>query len=281
MTPAAPGIAGKQALTPKQRAEADAAQILASFVAPPGARRQPTAPPSSPRLAGPIQTIGTPDLVDKASWWLVRGEPQALLGWEERHLPNRFTHSGSATGDGPVGVNPTWADFYALPAITGVLDQRELLVEVVDAGHGQTAIRVDAQVTWIPARPASERVPSAARVVTIAQVPDMNSHVPPPKPVTITDPAEVSAIAALIDALPVSPPGTFHCPMDAGAALVLTFRARPGGPPLAIAQDALEGCQFVGLTIGGKPQPGLGQPAAGQSLAAKVLRIAGLSWKLP
>jgi len=38
-------------------------------------------------------------------------------------------------------------------------------------GDGQTAIWVDAQVSWQPPRPAAERVPTAARVVTITLLP--------------------------------------------------------------------------------------------------------------
>jgi hypothetical protein len=54
-----------------------------------------------------------------------------------------------------------------MPQVAGVIDSRRLLVEVVLDGAG-TAIRVDAQVTWLPARPAGEQVPAGAGAVTIA-----------------------------------------------------------------------------------------------------------------
>jgi hypothetical protein len=57
---------------------------------------------------------------------------------------------------------------------------------------------------------------------------------------------------------------------------VLTFRARPGGPALAVATDMLDGCGGVGLTIGGKSQPGLANVSG-----TRILAIAGLTWKLP
>ncbi len=120
---------------------------------------------------------------------------------------------------------------FSLPDIPGVLDSRELVVEVVQDGD-KTAIRVDAQVTWQPARPASEKVPAAAKAVTISMDLGLNQRgKKPPKPVTITDRAKVRKLTALINSLALFPPGTFNCPADFGDDLMLTFRARPGTPP--------------------------------------------------
>jgi hypothetical protein len=77
--------------------------------------------------------------------------------------------------------------------------------------------------------------------------------------VTVTDPAQVRRIVALVDGLPLAPPGgDFSCPADSGATLVLTFRTQPGGPALAVAEPGLEGCEVVSFTIGGEPQLFLG-----------------------
>src|SRR5262249_26545098 len=70
---------------------------------------------------------------------------------------------------------------------------------------GQTAIRADAQVSWQPPRPAAERVPTAARVVTTAELRSLDPHARrPPAPVTITGPAVVRRLAALVDSLQLS-----------------------------------------------------------------------------
>ncbi len=82
----------------------------------------------------------------------------------------------------------------------------------------------------------------------------------PPKPVTITDPAQVSELKALINGLPLFPPGMFSCPADFGDDLVLTFRAGPRTPALAVATVDFAGCDGVDLTINGKPQPALAGP---------------------
>jgi hypothetical protein len=262
-----------------QRAVADASAILASFAVPTGARRLSAAPSVAKGvLKAPAQTLGTPDLVDKAEWWIASGAPQGVLAWEAGQLSHRFSSAGGGTGYGR-NIATTWTQVFSLPAIPGVLDSRELVVLVVQDGD-KTAIRVDAQVAWQPARSASEKVPAAAKAVTISIDPGLNQGGrKPQKPVTITDPAKVRALTALINGLTPFPPGAPDCPADFGGNLVLTFRAGPRTPALAVATVDLSGCDGVDLTIGGKPQPTLAGP--GTDSGPQVLRIAGLSWKIP
>jgi hypothetical protein len=273
---ASPGAA----LSHEQRAVADANAILASFAVPPGARKLPGAPTAGGGvLKQPEQVPSTPDLVDKSGWWLAVGAPRQVLGWEAAHLPRRFSGEGgygsSTFGFGTVA---TWFDVFSLPAIPAVLDSRQLIVEVVADG-GRTAIRVDSQVTWLPARPAGEMVPSAVGAVTVSEYLGLYVDRQPPKPVMITDPAKVRALAALIDGLPMPPQfGVIaeSCPDGNGSDLTLAFSARPGDPALAVATVALSGCPGVDFTIGGKQQPALGATSA---LGTQILTIAGLPWK--
>jgi hypothetical protein len=269
--------AAKPAPSPEQRAVQDADASLASFAVPPDARKLPRAPNlSGGALTHPIQTPVTPDLVDKAGWWLAPGSPRQVLTWEAAHLPHRFVLSGSGSTPNPPGTETTWADMFSLPAIVGVLDSRELVVQAVADGS-KTAIRVDAQVTWQPARPASEKVPAAARAVTISEDPGGNQpSAKPPRPVTITDRAQVRQLVALIDGLPLTQPGEFSCPAGFGDSLTLTFRAGRGTPPLAVATAELSGCRQVDFTIGGQPQPTLAAESG-----PLILTIAGLPWKVP
>jgi len=261
--------------TPKQRAEQDAAAILAAFVAPPGARHL-AAPPAG--LKSPSGLPGTPDLVDKAGWWQVAGEPRQVLDWMKAHVPHRFTLDGSGALDR--GTGPIWSDDFDLPAVPGVLLSRQLVLNATSAGRGQTAIRVDAQVTWLPARAPGETIPTEATAVTLSLTPGMDTHNKAPAPVTVTDQATVRKLTALVDGLPLFPEGTYSCPMDDGSSLALTFRAGRGGPALAVATVNLAGCEGVNLTIGGQRQPGLGPVAGGRSTAAQALKTAGLNWNL-
>ena len=120
---------------PREHAVADAAAILRAFAVPPGARRLPQAPDA---LKVPITTLVSTTLVDDVSFWRAPGQPQAVLAWEQAHLPRRFT-----LGDADFGP-PSWDRMFSLAPVPGVLTARDLVVEVTGAGHGQTAIRVDA-----------------------------------------------------------------------------------------------------------------------------------------
>jgi hypothetical protein len=152
------------------------------------------------------------------------------------------------------------------------------VVEVTGAGNRQTAIRVDAQVSWQPPRPGPERVPSATRVVTITQLPSLNPHARrPPAPVTITDLAVVRRLAALVDSLQLSTIGPAACPAVGLGGIRLAFLARAGGPPLAVAQGPAP-CGTVQFSTGGKQQPAL---QITDSFIPQVLKLAGLHWKVP
>ena len=264
--------------SPSQRAVADANAIFASFVVPEGARRLSAAPTVEKGvLKTPDELPGTPDVVDKAGWWIVPGAPPSVLAWEARHLPHRFSTSGTGTGSGPGFM--MWNQRESLPDVPGVLDSRWMLVTAVADGH-ETAIRVDAEVSWQPARPASEKVPATAQAVTISMDLGLNQGGKrPPKPVTITDQVRVSELKALINGLALFPPGTFGCPAGFGDNLMLTFRAGPRAPALAVATVDFTGCDGVYLTINGKSQPALAGP--GTDNGPRILKTAGLPWKTP
>jgi hypothetical protein len=255
--------------TGRERAVAEAAAILRAFVVPPGGQRLPTAPDA---LKVPSSTLVSTTLVDDVSFWRAPGQPQAVLAWEQAHLPRRFTPEDADFGP------PSWDRTFSLLPIPGVLTARDLVVEVTAAGHGQTAIRVDAQVSWQPPRPALERVPAAARVVTITQLPSLDPHAGRPgAPVTITDLAVIRRLAALVDGLQLSTIGpAAPCPVPSGG-IQLTFRARTGGPPLAVAQGPAA-CGTVQFSAGGQPQPAL---QITDSFIPQVLKTADLNWKIP
>jgi hypothetical protein len=256
--------------TARERAVADAAAILRAFVVPPGGRRLPKAPGV---LKVPSSTLVSTTLVDDASFWRAPGQPQAVLAWEQAHLPRRFTPQDADFGP------PSWDRTFSLSPVPGVLNDRDLVVEVAAVGNGQTAIRVDAQVSWQPPRPAPEWVPSAARVVTITQLPSLDPHASrPPAPVTITDLVVVRRLAALLDSLQLSTIGpAASCPLVPGGGIGLTFLARADGPLLAVAQGPAA-CGTVQFSVGGKQQPAL---QITDSFIPQVLKLADLNWKVP
>lgn len=265
--------------TLRQRAEADAVAILRSFAVPPGGHRL-AGPPDLPggALKTPASYLEATSEVHLTGFWEAPDDPQALLAWEQAHLKARFT-----LGDAGFGP-PVWDRAFQF-APEGALITRELDVEVAGSGDGQTGIRVDAWAAWQPPRSASSRVPPAARTATITELSNGSLAGPGgaaakrlPAPVTINDPATVLRLATLINGLPLStiPPDS-PCPFDLGRFLSLTFRARPGGPALALVQTD-QPCDGVTLTVGGKQQPALQNDS---TLDGRILKLAGLTWKVP
>ena len=101
----------------------------------------------------------------------------------------------------------------------------------------------------------------------------------PPAPITITDPAVVGRLAALVDSLPVSPLNNeaVSCPAAFGIGLQLAFRTRTGGPVVALVQTD-QPCGMVDFTVTGQRLLGLENNI---NVDRQVLAIASLPWKLP
>ena len=137
-----------------------------------------------------------------------------------------------------------------------------------------------------PARPAAQpprpvavevRLPAGIHVVRITLVPGMNDKTTPPGPVTVTEPAKVGQLVALVNGLPAAPAGVVHsCPMDDGRGVRLTFLSAPGGAALATAFAAGNGCGGVTLAVGTRASS-LGSGAAP---AQRALAIAGIRWNV-
>jgi hypothetical protein len=263
---------------PKQRAQAQAASMLKAFTAPPGARQVATSPvPSSPLSKSPAG--GGPsdvDVVILSTWWLVPGDPQQLLDWEAKRIRPPFHRNGwVGLGEG------IWSNDYGLDPVAGLFDYRQLNVSATAAGHGQTAIRLDARVDWIPLRRAGDTVPPAATVAVLTKTNTAGGKPPVLATKTLTSPQQVAKLAAYLDGLPVNPPGaTYGCPASTGGGMIIAFRTRPSGPDLATATTTLRGCSFLAYAMPGQPETSLAGPEAGQNLLAEVNRVAGLHWTL-
>ena len=284
--PATPSLAQQE-----QRARTDAAAILASFTPPPGAVRL-SRPPG--QVGGVLDHAegypGVDHLVDDGAWWRVPGTPLGVLGYVKGHLPARFKLGWMSWGaippaDLPHGrgapsppPNPYQRAGYEFDVQSGLppLESAQLLVDAARSASGQTYIRVDAQLAWTPARSPAERVPAAAKVIVITAQPDMNAPHDIPAPVTVTEPAKVAKIIALLDGLTIDSSGTHGCPALSGRGISLAFLARSGGPALATAAETIPGCYGVSLTIGGRKQPRL---ADYKSFAQQALDIAGVKWR--
>lgn len=161
-----------------------------------------------------------------------------------------------------------------------------LAIQVVRLPSGSTALRADAQVVWISPRPASEMIPSGARLLRIAV------HAPNPHyreisesesnsllerlPETVTSVPQIDEIVALLNELEVAQPGLRLCPLARATDnnVELSFYTSAAAAPLAVADILLEGCGGVSLTIGGVPQPSL---EGGSELISPIGGILGVT----
>jgi hypothetical protein len=265
----------------KQRAAADSASILTQFAPPPGARKLTKAPAAAAKLlAHPTFVTGSLDSVHAVAWWQAPGLPEGLLAWEEGNIPSKFQIYPYIQP----AIDPVPSDIYFLPAVTGVLSTRALAVAFASAGHGQVAIRVDAEVDWQPPRPAAEVAPATARSVTIAETCRPHAKCKTPlKTITITSADLVDHTAQVLNELAVFPPGVFlKCPPPTGLALTVTFRGSAAGPPLLEAVNTGQ-CGSVIVTMHGKPQLPLADPGpftAAGDYATQIINAALLNWKL-
>jgi hypothetical protein len=271
--------------TPQQRAAADAADLLASFIPPPHAVRL-TRSPVSLLGRAPSEPLSA-NVVLRSGWWRVAGQPQGVLAWIKAHQPAGSSDSGGG-GIGAVpprgapplipplpGPQVSFIDF-SLPDVPGVLVSRSVIAAVAADGRDQTVIGVYGESSWLPARTAAELIPAVARLVTITPLP---GHAPPARTdhqVTITDPAQVARIAAVVNALPSQPPvGWMECGPFPGPGMQLTFRASAAGPALAVVTAHQELCPVVSLVIGGRQMPPLD---GAETLFSRVMAIAGFHW---
>jgi hypothetical protein len=285
--------------TARQRATADAAQHLAAFRAPAGAVKANGMPSGAPAdLGQAAQTAADQNLVVATGWWTLAGAPESVRSWVSAHPPQGLTADGASSSI-TSGRTTAWTTDFAAPSVPGVLSERALRVTVAPLGTGRTVIRADAQDVWLPAKPASETIPSAS-VLTVQAVYGLHSvrgpiatpaiqapgrNAPPgmaggresanPLVTTVTTPQTITRIAGMVDALQVTGPGARPCPMDTGSGIRLTFRSSVDGPVVAQVTANATGCGGVSVTVHGKPQPGLD---GGPGLIQQIKSVLGLNW---
>ena len=265
-------LSGGATSTPTQRtaeenraaAAHDAATRLGLTPLPSGAAVSSSDPTAGGALGMPAQSMATPDLVDLTRWWLVPGQPDATFAFIKSHPPKNSKPSAIGFFTTGSGVMVRFIGFQWQPQ-PGVTDSRTLLVEETAAPNGQTAVRADAEVVWVLPRPASEQIPSDARLLTVS-VRRAGKHV---TSVTVSKPSTVRRLAAVIDSLETVQPYTTSCsqPVRNGPKISFSFRATRTGPPLAVARETYNPkapgtfpCDPMTFSINGKPQTPLLDP---------------------
>jgi len=261
----------------ERAAQVEADRILGLFHPPAGATRLSGPPASAPVLAESAGGMpGTPDLVDRVAWWTVPGDAATVLAAVTADPPAGSVGDQSFDYSDP--TQHVFGDAFDWPAVPDVLDERQMQVAVVQAGS-DTAIRVDAVVTYLPRRPAEARVPPSATAVTVRMT--ARTFASPTAadrygPVRVTDRARVAQVAAVVNAAQVPLPGERHCPNAAGVGgMRLDFTAGPGDAPVATVEIGLVGCGGIDLTLPDGTDFGL---AGGSDQVDQIITLLGLDW---
>lgn len=247
---AAGGVAPLASHPPTRQHDAleAAKQLLTKAVLPPGARPSAVEPAGDGgRLNFAPQSAASPNLVDLTRFAVVPGSPGSVSAWLKAHPPAGSAPWGTGTVTSPTQPAVWWMA-RSWPTVGEVLDGRTLAVSVTSLPGGRSAVRIDAEVQWLPAKPAGDLVPAGATVLTAVLShglnPGENGH-----PLTTTrDRAKIAAIRDRVDKLPVASPGAMSCPADFGRTLTVTFYGRAGGAPLAVVTADDGGCGFVTVT---------------------------------
>lgn len=236
----------------KRAAQRQAPALLASLQLPVGAVAVSRDPSAGRLLATAPSAAATANVVDLHRFWVVPGDPASVLAWFRAHPPGGSQANLNGESATPRGLATAWSGFWSGPA-TSSLSDRELIVTVARAPSGGTAVRADAQVVWVTARPSWEQVPRGARVVTVTS---RRLGRETSNPVTVTG-ATFAEIAKRVDALPAAQPGAVACPIDSGRLVLLVFRHDRSGPALATVVADTSGCGGVSFRLGNRLAPTL------------------------
>jgi hypothetical protein len=189
------------------------------------------------------------NLVQRTAWWVVPGSPEHVLAYLSAHRAPGTVVSGSAEAGGGTSLMGVMFDAagaqWRRPATYSGLGQ----VMSATATGTRTALRVDAQATWLPPLSTAGRIPDSVFSVEVVE-----RRIDGSVAFRRTGGAHAArALAAVVNGLPVAESGKSSCPNDDGGVDVLTFHLVHRS--ITVTAD-VPGCGQV--TVG---RPGPGNPA--------------------
>jgi hypothetical protein len=271
---AGPATGAPTSASNKAAARVDAAAHLAAVALPPGVASSATEPAGD---RGQLEAGSVFNAETAHAWWTVSGSVGSVYAYVRAHVPAGATYTGGTLS----GTTYQAADFN-WPAINGVLGQRELDVSIAALPKGRVGILAQADSVWIVPRPPGERVPEAARVLSVTSA-KLGGATTLAQNV-VRRPA-VTKLAALLNAMPVVQPGAYSCPalvLKGARKITLVFRARSAGPQLAKAVYIAYGgelakdsgpCNAIDFWVGTRRE----RPLIGGRFLSRAQRILGFS----
>jgi hypothetical protein len=234
-------------------AQAVARSLIAGLGLPPGAVRWPVEPSGGgAALAHASQTFGVPGYTAYAhAWWIVPTAPRWAMFYANTRSPATGTMGPAVSGSSEVKA-------FTLPASSDAITVEGVSVTAKWLPDGKTGVRADAQVGWLPPRPAAERIPAGTRRLLLRVAsPTTYQYGQYGRAIPITSQTQIRKVVALLNRLLRYPPGmSFGCggPTQ-GPPARLTFYGDRGTRPLALATVDPGNCPWVQLTIAGHTEP--------------------------
>jgi hypothetical protein len=238
--------------------------MLAGLVMPPGTRRV-----GFRRVPERADVIGSDNLVDVSSFFVVPMRMHALAVLLKDHPPAGAMTSGTGTSNSQTGVTEDDIEFNWRSAPVGVTGDSQLVVSLAPGLRGSTVARADAEVVWYPPRTAAEyiRADAIRSVRIMANLYNRARHLAK----VITSTGAIGRLAALLNGMRASDNSITTCPMI-DADYQVTFIGRSGQPRIVV--DAV-GCLRDGVHVNGLTQPQLWDPE--NRLASALIRLLGVS----
>ena len=271
-------LARHVSLSRRELALRDAAFLLTLVRLPKGSERLAQEPSGDSHLLHTAaQSIGDPNLVDLHRFFVAPASAWKLFRYERSHPPLESTNRGGYNGFGTSGVygnTDDWFVSYSWLPVKALLDSRVLVISIAALPDHRSGIRVDAQVTWLPAKPAGDVIPAGAKALTAVLSAGLNPSEPGHPPVTTTDLTKIQAIRDFVNHLSVIAPGVRFCPIDFDQYLTISFRKDARARPFAVVLADVGGCEEVQVQrFGHVAQPEL----SGYGLVPLVERELGFS----
>jgi hypothetical protein len=189
-------------------------------------------------LSKPSEVLGGPNLVDVHRFYVVKGSALDVYTFFLSHDASGSRRDGYSWG------GSVWSVSYSWPPVEAVLDTRTVDISIAVLPHGRCAIRADAEVIWLPAKPAGDIIAAGATVLTAVLSSGSDPGEAGHAPVTTTKLRKIEAVRDYINKLGVFP-GMMHCPADIGPTLTISFARTAGAVPFDVVVADASGCEQV------------------------------------
>lgn len=215
---------------------------------PPGASAWTAALP--PLLAAPATSVGIRGLIDIHQVYLVPFQlsQRAVTG----QLPPGAKVTTSGSGGGPQGSDTSFV--VAMPTL-GPHEYLAQIVYTMTTVGVRELLRVDAQVVWVPSRPAAEAIPTPVtadvtgfNLISLASLAGAPVH-----SITVRlGPGQSGRLAAVVDSLPR---GAGVLCMEDAETYSITFLPLSGASPVTVTGHLCGSA--VDISVGGRSWPTL------------------------